>query len=69
MLRIAPEGPQPAFDAALIYSLLGDRASARFNAQKALEQGIQPRLFDHPVFESLRADPVFRSARARRAAS
>jgi eukaryotic-like serine/threonine-protein kinase len=67
MLRIAPEGPQPAFDAALIYSLLGDRASARFNAQKALEQGLQSRLFDHPVFETLRADPAFRSALERRA--
>jgi thioredoxin-like negative regulator of GroEL len=59
MLRIGPEGAQIAYDASLIYVLLGDRNAALYNARRALKQGIEPRLFALPWFEPLRSDPAF----------
>jgi tRNA A-37 threonylcarbamoyl transferase component Bud32/tetratricopeptide (TPR) repeat protein len=59
MLRVGPEGAQIAYDASLIYVLLGDRNEALFNARRALRQGIAPRLFTLPWFDPLRSDPAF----------
>jgi tetratricopeptide (TPR) repeat protein len=59
MLRIGPEGAQVACDASLIYTLLGDRTMALYNARRALQQGIAPRLFALPWFDPLRSDPAF----------
>jgi serine/threonine-protein kinase len=59
MLRIGPEGAQIAYDASLIYVLLGDRNAALYNARRALKQGIEPRLFALPWFDPLRSDPAF----------
>jgi serine/threonine protein kinase/tetratricopeptide (TPR) repeat protein len=59
MLRTGPEGAQIAYYASLIYCLLGDHNGALYNARRALQQGIAPRLFALPWFDPLRADPAF----------
>jgi tetratricopeptide (TPR) repeat protein/tRNA A-37 threonylcarbamoyl transferase component Bud32 len=59
MLRIGPEGAQTACDASLIYTLLGERSVALYNARRALQQGIAPRMFALPWFDPLREDPAF----------
>ncbi len=59
LLRLAPDSPQAAYDAALVYLLLGDRASAVYNATRALEHGIEPRFFAVPWFAPLLSDPRF----------
>ena len=66
MFRIAPEGAQVAYEASLIYAVLGDRNAARFNALEALEQGIEPRMFALPWFDPLRSDAAFAAALAGR---
>ena len=55
-LRLAPANPQVAYEASLVYILLGDRASALFNAKKSLTQGIEPVWFNLPWFDPLRPD-------------
>jgi predicted Zn-dependent protease/tRNA A-37 threonylcarbamoyl transferase component Bud32 len=62
MLRVGPEGAQAAYDVSLIYTLLGDRNAALYNARRALQQGIAPRLFALPWFDPLRSDPAFAAA-------
>lgn len=59
-LRLAPDNPQTAYEASLVYSVLGDRVSALFNAEKALDQGFDPRWFAFPWFEPLRTSPELR---------
>ncbi|HEV2845493.1 MAG TPA: protein kinase [Thermoanaerobaculia bacterium] len=59
-LRLAPENPQTAYEAAVVFSVLGDRASARFHAERALDQGYDPRWFSFPWFEPLRSIPKLR---------
>lgn len=61
-LRRAGDNPQTLFEAALTYSLVGDRASALVNALAALEAGVQPRWFRLPGFAPLQSEPEFRSA-------
>ena len=51
-LRLAPESPQAAYEAALVYCLIGETTSARVNARRALE-GFGPRWFRLPWFEPL----------------
>lgn len=58
-LRLAPRNPQAAFEASLVYALLGDRASALYNAKRAVEQGLEPRWFAMPWFDPLRSDADF----------
>jgi tetratricopeptide (TPR) repeat protein/tRNA A-37 threonylcarbamoyl transferase component Bud32 len=59
MLRVGPEGAQTACDASLVYVLLGDRNAALYNARRALQQGIEPRMLALPWFAPLRSDPAF----------
>jgi hypothetical protein len=66
MLRIAPDGPQTAYELSLVYTLLGDRTAARFNGLRALQQGAAPKLFDLPWFAPLRSDPAFAAEIERR---
>ncbi len=66
-LRLAPESPQTAYEASLVYVLLGDRASALFNAKRALQQGTEPRWFDLPWFDPLRSSPELRQIRGGKA--
>jgi tRNA A-37 threonylcarbamoyl transferase component Bud32/tetratricopeptide (TPR) repeat protein len=65
MLRNGPEGAQVAYEASLVYILLGDRSAALFNARRALEQGIEPRMFALPWFEPLRSDGLMVAALGR----
>ena len=53
-LRLAPNNSQAAFEASLVYVLLGDQASALFNAKRALAEGYAPRWFTLPWFDPLR---------------
>jgi tetratricopeptide (TPR) repeat protein/tRNA A-37 threonylcarbamoyl transferase component Bud32 len=68
VLRVAPENPQAAYEVSLVFLVLGDRASARFNALRALEGGVQPRLFALPFFDPLRSDPEVQALLKRRTA-
>src|SRR5262249_32276042 len=56
----APDNPELAFDAALVYAVIGDTSSARANADRALDHGYNRRWFSLPWFDSLRQDPDFR---------
>lgn len=56
-LRISSGGAQTAYEAALIYTLVGDRTSALASAESALRGGIQPRWFSLPWFRELCTDP------------
>ncbi len=55
-----PEDPYLLQSVALVYALVGDRASALVNAQNALEKGVQPRWLTVPAFAPLQKDPEFR---------
>jgi hypothetical protein len=46
--------------AALVYALVGDRASALVNSQNALQKGVKARWFNVPAFSYLQKDPEFR---------
>ena len=60
VLRQNPEDGEVLQGAALVYALVGDRASAMVNVQNALQKGVQPRWFTLPAFASLLKDPEFR---------
>ncbi|HXU29342.1 MAG TPA: protein kinase [Thermoanaerobaculia bacterium] len=66
-LRLAPKDSQVAYEAALVYALLGEESSALNNARRALELGYEPRWFGFPWFSKLRARPDFRALLDRRA--
>ncbi|MES1240735.1 MAG: protein kinase [Acidobacteriota bacterium] len=60
-LALAPRSGQAAFEAALVYTLVGDRTAALVNARRAVRLGFDaPAWFRLPWFEPLRADPGFR---------
>ncbi|MEM9558516.1 MAG: protein kinase [Acidobacteriota bacterium] len=52
-LRAAPDHPWTAYQAALVYCVLGDRASALWHARRALEAGLEPRWLELEFFEPL----------------
>ncbi|HSS50512.1 MAG TPA: hypothetical protein VLX28_16370, partial [Thermoanaerobaculia bacterium] len=56
----APDNPDMAFDAALVYAVIGDTSSARASADRALGHGFNRHWFSLPWFGSLRQDPDFR---------
>ncbi|MEM7585463.1 MAG: protein kinase [Acidobacteriota bacterium] len=58
--QLAPDNGQAAFEAALVYSLAGELASAAVNAEQAVELGYAKRWFALPWFDDLRRyDPSF----------
>ncbi|HEX3129557.1 MAG TPA: tetratricopeptide repeat protein, partial [Thermoanaerobaculia bacterium] len=60
-LRLAPSSGQVAFEASLVYALVGDRTAALVNAERARDLGFEaPGWFRLPWFEPLRSDPGFR---------
>lgn len=58
-LRLAPNDGPVAYEAALVYSLLGEDDSALANAEKALTLGYEERWFSIPWFDGLRRHPEF----------
>lgn len=58
-LRLAPNDGPVAYEAALVYSLLGEDDSALANAEKALALGYEERWFSIPWFDGLRRHPEF----------
>ena len=54
-VRLEPESPYKAYEASLVYALVGDKASAFWNAQRALDRGFDSRWFSFPWFDPLRA--------------
>src|SRR6185369_10415208 len=54
-LRLDPESPYKAYEASLVFTLVGDQASALWNAKRALDRGFDPRWFAFPWFDPLRA--------------
>jgi tetratricopeptide (TPR) repeat protein len=67
-LRLAPGSGQAAFEASLVYALVGDETAALVNAERARDLGFAaPAWFRLPWFEPLLADPAFRRLAAPRA--
>jgi serine/threonine protein kinase/tetratricopeptide (TPR) repeat protein/TolB-like protein len=58
-LRLAPNDGPVAYEAALVYSLLGEDDSALANAERALALGYEERWFSLPWFDGLRRHPEF----------
>ncbi len=58
-IRIAPDEAQTYFDAALVYTILGDRTTTIVYAQRAIQLGLNPRWLQLPYFKRLRTDPEF----------
>lgn len=59
-LQLAPDNPQVAFEAAIVYSLLRYPAPALVNAERALQGGISPHWLRLPWFDVLRHEAAFR---------
>jgi len=64
-LRLAPESGAPAFEAAVVYALLGEETSAIASSETALENGCGASWFTLPWFDGLRANPRFQEVLAR----
>jgi predicted Zn-dependent protease len=59
-LRLAPRSGQAAFEASLVYALVGDRTAALVNAERARDLGFEaPAWFRLPWFDPLRGEPGF----------
>ncbi len=58
-LALAPNDAQVAFEAALVYALVGDRTAALVNAERALDLGWEPRWLELPWFDDLRSSVNF----------
>jgi tetratricopeptide (TPR) repeat protein len=55
-----PDDPYLLQNAAMVYTLVGDLASALVNTRTAIEKGVQPRLFTVPAFAPLQKNPELR---------
>jgi len=60
-LRLAPDSGSTAYEASLVYALLGEDDSALVYAARALQRGYEPRWFSFPWFGDLRSRPDFGS--------
>jgi tetratricopeptide (TPR) repeat protein len=60
-LRLAPDNGSTAYEASLVYALLGEDESALLNAGRAIKAGFGPRWFSFPWFDSLRRRPEFQT--------
>jgi serine/threonine-protein kinase len=56
----APDNPQLAYEAALVYALIGDRSSAQASAERAISGGFDRRWFVLPFFDSMRGRTAWR---------
>ena len=57
VLVLAQGNAQAAFEASLVYALVGDQSSALANVERARKQGVAPRWFTLPWFDPLRSAP------------
>jgi serine/threonine-protein kinase len=60
-LRISPDNGQLAYEAAVVYVLVGDRGSALFHARRAAAQKVDANWFALPFFDPLRNEPAFQA--------
>ena len=60
-IRLTPDNAQLAYEAAVVYALVGDRISALFQARQAASHGVDPYWFALPFFDPLRGEPGFRA--------
>lgn len=60
-LAVAPDDLNSHFDAALVYSVIGERTSAVVSARRAVELGLEPRWLELPWFDVLRDSNDFRA--------
>ena len=60
-LRLSPDNSQLAYEAAVVYVLVGDRASALFQARQAAAKKVDANWFALPFFDPLRGDPAFQA--------
>ena len=60
-LRLTPDNGQLAYEAAVVYVLVGDRGSALFHARQAAARKVDAQWFTLPFFDPLRNDPAFRA--------
>jgi serine/threonine-protein kinase len=65
-LRLDPESPFKAYEASLVFALVGDHSSALWNAQRALDRGFDLRWFAFPWFDPVRAQLAEAARRSRR---
>jgi tetratricopeptide (TPR) repeat protein/tRNA A-37 threonylcarbamoyl transferase component Bud32 len=59
-LQESPADVEVVYQSALVFAVVGERASALALSRKALSLGYQPRWFEVSAFDSLRSDPAFR---------
>jgi serine/threonine-protein kinase len=64
VLQLVPDNPQALYEISLVYTLLGDRSAALYNAGQALDKGIEPRWFSFPWFTPLREALELRADRS-----
>jgi len=60
-LRLTPNNAQLAYEAAVVFVLVGDRGSALFHARQAASRGMDAYWFDLPFFDPLRDEPDFQA--------
>jgi len=60
-LRLTPDNAQLAYEAAVVYTLVGDQNSALVLAQRAAAGGVGAYWFALPFFDVLRAKPAFQA--------
>jgi serine/threonine-protein kinase len=60
-LRLAPDNGSTAYEASLVYALLGEDDSALVNAERAFKAGFGPRWFSFPWFDALRRRPEYQT--------
>jgi tetratricopeptide (TPR) repeat protein len=58
-LRLSPDNGQLAYEAAVVYAVIGDRGSAVFYARRAIAQRVDPNWLALPFFDPLRGEPAF----------
>jgi eukaryotic-like serine/threonine-protein kinase len=61
VLQRAPQDAEVTYQAAVVFTLAGEDASALAMARKARELGIQPRWLRIPAFEALRVNSTFQA--------
>jgi tetratricopeptide (TPR) repeat protein len=66
-LRLSPDNGQLAYEAAVVYVIIGDRGSALFHARRAAAQNVDPNWFAFPFFDPLRSNPAFQRLATRSA--